>query len=816
MLLSKIPTGLLALALTAALTGLVPSTATTAAAALTVAQSAVPASAAHSSDTIEVGDGTLSGEPQLAIEGTVVVSVVDSVPSPRREYRIATSTGDLVEITAEFAPGVRTGGAFAGNLAVPKAVVEKVEQKFAERILRSAQAPVELDSGAGGSILDVLEDVPVALAVVDATVEVRVAAAVTPKAHTLDVAIVGGLAFSDAQVASLVARFTQYWPSQSVGIISSVSRPLGIKRYSGAGVGPCDEWGQWSAGAAQFGLQPADYWSSNSGRHLLILSGNDCGWSGVATIGFGVHEGGVIYANPDIHTVAHEFGHNLSLDHSNVHRCDSPTRVEGTPEQGCNDYNYDDYYDIMGGGYSYCINTDCTSNDDDLTALNVTHKKTLGFLPAASVARLTATGSRALGPASASSGLRALEVVDQITGDTYLVEYRSGTGIEAGAFYTVAPEQVGLGVGVRVLKQRTPPPEYPYEPLTSVVFEPVLQPGDSERHLRLDTGQSFTTPSGGLNVTVAAMSSEAATVAVTIAPLPSTIDRIYGADRYSTAIAISRAGFPTTAPVVYVTQGGNYPDALAAAPAAVRQGGPLLLTPSNTLLAAVKQRIIELKPSRIVVVGGVGAIGQSVFSELQTIAPTQRIGGTDRFDTGRKIVESAFPTASVAYIATGRGFPDALSAAAAGGALGIPVILVDGGRTTLDDATRALLVRLGVTTTRIAGGTAAVSAGIEKSLASFTTVTRSAGADRFSTSQRLNAEAFPSLDRVFLATGYQFPDALAGAALAGAEGSPLYVIPTTCVPAATRSDIIRKGASHVTLLGGPAALTNAVLGLPRC
>ena len=801
MTVPKLPIGLLALAVAAVLTGLVPV--------------AAPSAAAQAPDTIEVGDASLAGEPQLAVEGILVVTIIDSDPRPRKEYRVSMPTGEGIKITAAFASGVTTGGAFVGNLAVPAAVVARAEERFAARIGRSAQTPLEVGTEAGANVLELVEQAPEPLAVVRATIDIPVAAAVAAKAHTLDIAIVGGLAFSDAQVTDFVARLNGYWPGQSTGIIASVSRPLAIQRYSAAGIAPCDTDALWNQAAGKFGRSTFDYWSGGTARHLVVLSGAACGFTGQATLSGGVHEGGTIWANPEIATLAHEFGHNLGLDHSNVHSCDGPTLVEGSQAQGCYDEEYGDYYDIMGGGFTWCVNAVCTSNGNDLTALNVTHKKTLGFLPTASIARLTATGNRSLVPAAASSGLRALEVVDQITGDTYLVEYRSGTGIDSGAFYSVAPEQAGLGVGVRVLKQRTPPPDY-FQSLTSVVFKAPLAPGNSVRHVSMGAGQTFATPSGGLSITVAALSASAASIDVKIAPLPATIDRISGTDRYSTAIAISRAGFPATAPVVYVAQGGNYPDALAAAPAAVRQGGPLLLTPSDTLLGNVKQRIIELTPSRIVVVGGEAAVSRAVFSELQTIAPTQRIGGTDRFDTGRKIVASAFPTAPMAYIATAFGYPDALSASAAGGALGVPVVLVDGTRTSLDDGTRALLIKLGVTTTRIAGGTSAVSAGIEKSLASFTTVSRSAGVDRFSTSQRINAVAFPSLSRVFLATGYQFPDALAGAALAGAKGSPLYVIPTTCVPAATRSDIITKGASHVTLLGGTAALANSVLGLPRC
>jgi len=69
---------------------------------------------------------------------------------------------------------------------------------------------------------------------------------------------------------------------------------------------------------------------------------------------------------------------------------------------------------------------------------------------------------------------------------------------------------------------------------------------------------------------------------------------------------------------------------------------------------------------------------------------------------------------------------------------------------------------------------------------------------------------------VLLATGYAFPDALAGAAAAGAANSPLYVVQTSCVPSAAASDVFFLKAAGVELLGGAAALTDTVGQLRDC
>jgi len=301
------------------------------------------------------------------------------------------------------------------------------------------------------------------------------------------------------------------------------------------------------------------------------------------------------------------------------------------------------------------------------------------------------------------------------------------------------------------------------------------------------------------------------------------VDRISGADRYATAVAISEAGHVESAPVVYLATGTNFPDALAAAPAAVKEGGPLLLTLPTSLPPAVKAEIQRLRPETIVVVGGEAAVSAEVLTQLTTLAASVvRVAGADRFETARKVVARAFPVAVPSvYIATALNYPDALSASAAAGATGNPVVLVDGSAPTLDSATKTLLGSLGATSFKIAGGTAAVSTGIEADLTQIGAVARLGGADRLATSELINLDAGTSLKHVYFATGYQFPDALAGAALAGAAKAPLFLVPPSCVPdsilwAMTGAYPLHVTTSQVTLFGGTSALSPAVAELRSC
>ena len=104
-----------------------------------------------------------------------------------------------------------------------------------------------------------------------------------------------------------------------------------------------------------------------------------------------------------------------------------------------------------------------------------------------------------------------------------------------------------------------------------------------------------------------------ATVQVIVSGPP--VTRVSGSDRYATAAAIS-AGWGPGVPVVYIATGLNFPDALAGAAAAGTLGAPLLLVTGTTVPAATAAELARLKPGRIVILGGPGAVSDSVAAAV--------------------------------------------------------------------------------------------------------------------------------------------------------------------------------------------------------
>lgn len=194
-----------------------------------------------------------------------------------------------------------------------------------------------------------------------------------------------------------------------------------------------------------------------------------------------------------------------------------------------------------------------------------------------------------------------------------------------------------------------------------------------------------------------------------------------------------------------------------------------------------------------------------------------RVAGADRFATAAAVSRSAFaPGVGVAYVATGANYPDALAGGAAAAAQDAPILLTQ--RTSLPAPTAAELTRLKPKRIVVLGGTAAVSATVASQLAAYTsgTVTRLSGADRFATAATTSAATFPrGVAVAYVATGANYPDALAAIPLAARTSSPLLLTHFSGAPLATTNELRRLAPGRIVVLGGTAAVSDAVVSQLR-
>ena len=299
-------------------------------------------------------------------------------------------------------------------------------------------------------------------------------------------------------------------------------------------------------------------------------------------------------------------------------------------------------------------------------------------------------------------------------------------------------------------------------------------------------------------------------------------ERIAGANRYETAAAIVRESFPTgPVPVVFIATGETFADALAGGPAADALGGPVLPVAENALPAPVRGELTRLQPGRIVVLGGPGAVSDTVARELEgfTTGTVTRLAGADRYGTAARVATEAFasPVAQV-LIATGSGFADALAGGSVGAKTDSPVLLVT--RDRLPAETAAALRQLQPRDIAVIGGTSAVSDAVVQALQQYAVggaVTRLSGSDRYATAARLAQAYWPqTASVVYLATGRNFPDALSGVPAAGRDSAPLLLVEPTCMPAATKRELDRLRPTTIVVLGGTAAVSAAAAAGTVC
>ncbi len=304
------------------------------------------------------------------------------------------------------------------------------------------------------------------------------------------------------------------------------------------------------------------------------------------------------------------------------------------------------------------------------------------------------------------------------------------------------------------------------------------------------------------------------------------IERIAGSDRIGTAVALSRTTFADGASTVVLARADDYPDALAGASLARALDAPILLTTQDGLASDVRDEVERLDATRAVLLGSSGALSDQVRRDLEKIGVSVvRHGGADRFATARAVgtaLADAGGDTSHAYLVLGahvdpsRGWPDAVAVAGLAALQGHPILLTHSDHLPADTA--ATLDDLDVTHVTIVGGRNAVSKEVVAELSDLgLNVQRVAGADRYETSRDVADLAVRSgvdVSRVWLATGRNFPDALAaGPAVAAGDDLLLLVDGQDVDRSPATRDWLADHAddlSVVRLVGGTGVISSSV------
>ena len=186
------------------------------------------------------------------------------------------------------------------------------------------------------------------------------------------------------------------------------------------------------------------------------------------------------------------------------------------------------------------------------------------------------------------------------------------------------------------------------------------------------------------------------------------VQRLGGQDRYRTAGVVADhllASRGRDKSDVYLATGVDFPDALSASSAAIKNAGVVLLTPRRTVDGTSQGWMNSAKTAKVVAVGG-----PAVTAAERSVHLDEKQVGADRYETAQKVASAYFPpNPGRIAVATGKDFPDATLAASLTARTGAPLVLTR--VNTLTKPTTQFLTRnrASVRKVDLVGGTRAVS-----------------------------------------------------------------------------------------------------------
>jgi hypothetical protein len=333
---------------------------------------------------------------------------------------------------------------------------------------------------------------------------------------------VSASALSEDSVRAAIQQLSDYWSGETGG---AVTFSLGGYDTVSYGESQCDpeDIASRQRNRAFNGFFARDNWVG-SNKHLLTLTQETtaCDTQAFGTVG---GRGGEIFDAAGLGTrigipvLLHEFGHNLGFGHADVTMCTNGS-VDGSisnftyQSAVCPTEEYGDVLDIMG-----------FTVDNSTPHLSAIEKIQFGYFEGSylNVAG-TVPSTTLVSSMSAASGVRALRIADPISGQIYVVEYRTADGLDAASpDFSGAPSSfINYANGSRLyhydgspatgsvrIMRELPFGDKGYAGERNYTETTVLATGlasdktnPAYRHPRLDAGETFTSSGRGFTVTV--------------------------------------------------------------------------------------------------------------------------------------------------------------------------------------------------------------------------------------------------------------------------------------------------------------------------
>ena len=275
------------------------------------------------------------------------------------------------------------------------------------------------------------------------------------------------------------------------------------------------------------------------------------------------------------------------------------------------------------------------------------------------------------------------------------------------------------------------------------------------------------------------------------------VSRIAGEDRIATSIEISKKMFNESDNVV-LASGFNFADALSAGQLAAALNAPLILS-SDQLDSRTSDEIAKLKPKNMYIVGGENALSSNIEESVKSVVNDiniERLRGNDRYETSVKVMEKTkeFVDAEYLLIASGKNFPDALSATSFMADHKALMVLSDGNSYPKSDLQEIAI------------------GGVNQLPLNGFTGERIAGNDRYQTALAIAKRSFESNENAILANSKVFADSLSAVSVAKNYKAPIILTDNENLTQSTKSYL--ENMNSVTIIGGEKSVSSNIFSNP--
>ncbi|MBC2576625.1 S8 family serine peptidase [Peptostreptococcus canis] len=285
--------------------------------------------------------------------------------------------------------------------------------------------------------------------------------------------------------------------------------------------------------------------------------------------------------------------------------------------------------------------------------------------------------------------------------------------------------------------------------------------------------------------------------------------RIMGKDRIKTSVEISKKYFEISDTVIIVTD-KDYPDSLSAATLSKLLKAPILLTKSNGISKDVKNEILRLGATNSIIIGGNSSVSSNTERELRKLdSNVERISGSNRYETSSEVAKkivSITGSKKSAVVVSGENFSDALTASSMAARDDMPILLVQHNK--IPDQIRRVLSDLNIDETFIVGGYSSVGKDIESGVFM---KKRLYGANRYETALNVMKFAYPDAEKMFIATGENFADALVIGGIAAIQKAPIQLVSSKNMSNSIVNTIAKKNIKEMIVVGGENSVSDLIV-----